>query len=482
MAAGRGIAKDTATNVAAIAFSLVGGIANQSILAWYLGPVGRGEYGVWIAFAAIVAVLFTLGSDRAIQVFLISKRITVAQATCTAMLVGLVGSMTAMVVLWFGFQYDWKLLANVSQQNRILALLVVPAISLPLALQLLLAGLSHFATVAVINIVRAFLQVGLSAFFFMILGWEVKAAYTALVLSSGMTLIAYLLFLHWRYKLHKAIISSKVAAEVIGYSLRYFPARVGNVLNTNLILLILVFFASSREIGLFSLALVLIGQTLIISNALDRSVQPRLSAMSDGGSALIAQCCRISMLLYGVIMLVFLSIADFAVPMLFSNSFRDSIPLLWLLAPGAWLQGASKPLRTYFVGSNQPGVVSVSIMVETITALSSIVVFYPFSGIFGAALGIVLGQASGALVLAVAFHTYAKIGFTKTWIWNNVDTQCLKDYLVALFKIRLKPVDTGSNSNSGAVERGKANAPISAAGTSQEATTVIERLQLRRAQ
>jgi len=468
MVAGRGIAGDTAINVLAIAFSLVGGFVYQSILAWHLGPTGRGDYGVWIAIATIMAVLFTLGTDRAVQIHLISNRITVAQATCTAMLIGVVGSIVAMAVLWLGFQNDWQLLANVSPQNRIIALLVVPAVSLPLAIQLLLAGLSHFAALAVFSMVRALLQVGLAAFLFVVLDWDIEAAYTTFVLSSGITLVAYLLFLKWQYKLHTALVSPKMAATLLGYSLRYLPARLGNVLNANLVLLMLVFFASKHDIGLFSLALALMGQSLVISNALDRAVQPRMSVTPDGRSDLIAQCCRISTLLYGVILLVLLLLADIAVPVLFSKSFQGSIPLLWLLAPGIWLRGSSKPLRTYFIGSNRPGIVSISIIAELVVTLISLAVFYPFAGIFGAAFGTTLGQASGTLVLVLKFHSCSKHSFAETWLWNKVDTQCLKDRLIATFKIRLKPLNHFSCANSDAVEREIVSASVSEADRSLE--------------
>ncbi len=438
MGAGRSIIGDTAINIAAMAFGLVGGLAFQSMLAWHLGPAGCGEYGVWIAIATIAAVIFTLGTDRAVQIYLISSRITTAQATCTVVLIGVIGSITAMAVLWGAFQSNWQLFANVSVQNRVIALFVVPAIALPLALQLLMAGLGHFMAVAAISIVRASLQVVLAVTFFILLGWDARAAYATFVLSSAVTAVAYVLYLSRKHELRIDLVSPKMAAGIVGYSMRYFPARIGNVLNTKLVLLVLAFFASKHDIGLFSLAVVLMGQSLVCSNALNRAIQPRIGDATDGNPGLIAQCCRSSTLLYGALLLGFLLFIGVATPVLFSSSFEGSIPLFWILAPGVWLKGASKPLRAYFIGSDRPGVVSVSMIVELVAASASMAILYPLAGITGAAMGAALGYAGGTMVLVVAFHWSTGYGFVETWLWNKVDTQCLKDHIVAAFKIRLK--------------------------------------------
>ena len=438
MGAGRSIVGDTAINIAAMAFGLVGGLAFQSMLAWHLGPAGCGEYGVWIAIATIAGVIFTLGTDRAVQIYLISSRITTAQATCTVVLIGVIGSITAMAVLWGAFQSNWQLFANVSLQNRVIALFVVPAIALPLALQLLMAGLGHFMAVAAINILRASLQIVLAVTFFIFLGWDARAAYTTFVLSSAVTAVAYVLYLRRKHELRIDLVSPKMAAGIVGYAMRYFPARIGNVLNTKLVLLVLAFFASKHDIGLFALAVVLMGQSLVFSNALNRAIQPRIGDATDGNPGLIAQCCRSSTLLYGALLLGFLLFIGVATPVLFSSSFEGSIPLFWILAPGVWLKGASKPLRAYFIGSDRPGIVSVSMIVELVVAIASMAILYPLAGVTGAAMGATLGHTGGTMVLVVAFHWSTGFGFVETWLWNRADSQCLKDHLVAAFKIRLK--------------------------------------------
>jgi O-antigen/teichoic acid export membrane protein/tRNA A-37 threonylcarbamoyl transferase component Bud32 len=434
----RSVVGDTAINVVAISCSLVGSLVFQSLLAWNLGPVGCGEYSAWIAIATIAAVVFTLGTDRAVQVLLISNRITIAQATCTTILIGMVGSIVAMTVLWLGFQSNWQFLAGVTQQNQTLALIVIPAIALPLALQLLLAGLRHFMAIAAINILRALLQIGLAAFLFNILDWDTKAAYTTFVFCNAMTAGAYLLFLISKYKFRTELVSSQMAASIAGYSLRYLPARLGNVVGTHSIVLILAIISTKHEVGIYALAAGLLGQSLLLSNALNRAIQPRICETSDGNPRLIAQCCRISMILYGALLLGFLVLIGPIAPVLFSERFAESTLLLWYLAPGVWLKGASKPLRAYFIGSNRPGVVSAAVITEMVIAIVSLATFYSLAGVTGVAIGVALGNACGAIVLAVAFHSCSKYSVVETWFWNKEQIQSLKDHVVVFLKIRLK--------------------------------------------
>ena len=46
----------------------------------------------------------------------------------------------------------------------------------------------------------------------------------------------------------------------------------------------------------------------------------------------------------------------------------DAVLLLWLMAPGILFKSASKPLTSYFIGVNRPGIVSLSTGVELASA------------------------------------------------------------------------------------------------------------------
>src|SRR6478735_1631870 len=73
------------------AWTLVAGLATQSVLAWMLGPAGRGAYAVCLLFAAIMAGVFNSGIDRAAQYFVMSNRQSMSEGTSVAIITAAVG-------------------------------------------------------------------------------------------------------------------------------------------------------------------------------------------------------------------------------------------------------------------------------------------------------------------------------------------------------------------------------------------------------
>ena len=64
----------------------------HSVLAWLLGPAGRGSYTVCVVFLTVVGCLTALGLNGAGNYFIASKRMSLSCGVSTLMLVGILCS------------------------------------------------------------------------------------------------------------------------------------------------------------------------------------------------------------------------------------------------------------------------------------------------------------------------------------------------------------------------------------------------------
>ncbi len=78
--------KETLIVFATQLWTLAVGLGTQSVLAWMLGPAGRGEYAVCMLFGGIFGVIFTFGTDRAAQYFVMSKEQSLSHAGSVAII------------------------------------------------------------------------------------------------------------------------------------------------------------------------------------------------------------------------------------------------------------------------------------------------------------------------------------------------------------------------------------------------------------
>jgi len=427
-----GVLGDTAINAFAMISGLLGGLGTQSILAWQLGPLGRGEYGAWLAIATIISVLFSLGADRAIQYFLISDKISVSQAVTSAIFIGLSGTVLGIATIGYATSTEWALIERVLPKSIGVSLLVIPGVVLPTALHFLLTGLRHFTAAGVLHLLRAGSQLGLAALLLVKLDWGIEGAFVSNAISALVFVVGALVYLMRKYGRLIARVPMDICMQMFWYAMKFFPARLGCEINGRLVVLFLAFVSTKDEVGLFSVAVVLMGQFLVVSDALNQSIVPRIGKAVDGQSNLVAKCCRYSLLLYGILLVVGVSVLSFLLPTLFSPKFQSSIMLMWLLIPGVWLRGATKPLVAYFGSTNLPSAVSTATIIEIVTTILMLAVFYPMYGLPGAAAAVSCGYGFGALALSVAFSKYSDRQFLETWKIESSDRRELKEFLVNL--------------------------------------------------
>jgi O-antigen/teichoic acid export membrane protein len=99
-------------------------------------------------------------------------------------------------------------------------------------------------------------------------------------------------------------------------------------------------------------------------------------------------------------------IVAFSVPLvhiLLSAKFLPAVPLLWILAPGVVIYGASQILMAYFRGIKRPGICSFVIWVGLIANALALAILYPRIGLSAAAWATTIGFACRSVVLFGAY-------------------------------------------------------------------------------
>ena len=393
---------ETGVVLATRMLGVIAGIGTQICLAWFLAPTGRGEFAVCTTFAVLLGALAGLGFDRAVQYYMLSGSISRSQAVGLALTTVALNSLLALVIGWFVVDLPISFFDKATVADFRLALLLVPPVALSTALALLLDGARLYRAGAVVAAVIAAANLLLILLLVDIAGLGVGGAVLSWVLSSAAGCVLQLRFIGVRPSLPGTAIGRNVAS----YASRYYLARLGNVVNVEIGLIVLAMIATTAEIGLFSAASVLIGKLMIGPQALATVVLPRVGGSPDGQPQLVARACRISSTFLAVGLAALALLAPVIVPLALSPSFAQAVPIVWMLAPGVWARGLTMPITSYFVGFDRPGLVSTLTMLELILGILLMVPAYGWYGITGAALG---GSAACLAVSAARVFWFRRL-------------------------------------------------------------------------
>ncbi len=413
-------ARDTAIVLVTTALGLALSLGTQSLLAWFLEPVGRGQFAVCVTFASVAAVVLGLATDRAVQYHLIARTFSVGRATVIAYVSVLGSAALSATIGWLLIDSGHPFFAKAELSSFRLSLALIPLTGLCGALDLLLIGMRRFEAMGFRNVVGSVANVSLTALLVGALGLGVDGALWALILGKVL-----LVFLQSR-----AIARGSAGLEwprladfrlLLSYALRYYLARTGNVVNVQVGMIVMAWLGEPAEIGLFAAASVLMTRVMVIPNSVATALQPRVGPEAQGRSELVARASRLSFVTVGAALAVLLASSSIVVPILLSEAFASAVPLLWLMAPGVWIKAAAKPTTSYFIGVNRPGIVSISTGVELAVNLALMPLLFRRAGLAGAAAAASVAYALSSLVLLSAFRTVSGLRFGETWLPRRTD-------------------------------------------------------------
>ena len=413
--------RDLSATFGAKAVCLLLTIGTQSCLAWSLGTVGRGSYAVCLVFATLLSVIFVVGCDAASIYFVSSGRFTLSEGIVYTIIYGGIGSGLAIAVGLIVMQFDFSFFDKASSVSFYLSLALIPTLLFSTILISLFTSIHHFILFAVMSIVNAFLILAFTAVFVWVFQWGVNGALLGNFTGSALAALGALFLFWWKCDARWVRPSAKSLLDMFHYGVRYHIGKISNLMNFQIGTIILALFATKADVGLFAVASQVTFRAMMIPDALTTVLIPRLAQDKTGKRNLVAQCSRLTALFCGLLLMLVAVFARPIVTVIFSPAFLPSVPLIRILALGVFVRSVCKVFVPYLLGTNHPGIASLSVAVGMLLNLIVLWLLLPMVGLLGAALAVTVSYFASSAILVVSFSRLSQLKIREIWGFRRLD-------------------------------------------------------------
>ena len=288
-----------------------------------------------------------------------------------------------------------------------------------------LAGQRRFLRLGIFTILRAAITLISMAVILLWLGYGVNGAIVSLVAGNMVFIFVGLWDLRKHCGLRWEMPSKPNSLNALGYGLKYHLARIGDKIEPRIGVVLLSMVGTRDEIGLFSVASIMMFRFNIISNATGTVLFPRVVGQHPGRRPdLIARAVRLVGMATAVALVVLLLLSTPIVRILFSESFLQIVPLIQIAALGTFVYTSSEMFITYFLGTNRPIICSWSVWIGLLANVVSFFLLFwlsPITGLQSAAWAMTVGMMCRGVFLAVMFHRSTRMSLLATWLPQRRD-------------------------------------------------------------
>jgi len=376
---------------------------------------------VCMTYTMLLGVCFTFGLDGASQYHVASKKLSVSEGISAMLCLLAVGIFVAIVGGLAAINLPLEFFKKASGTALILSVVSVPLFIWSGALLLLLAALREFpcqalltSTMSFVRLVGTFIAIGLFS-------WGVIGAVAANMAALSVTVGLAVAFLLKRHRLHWVRPSWQRLRDLIGYGGRYYFAAFSTLVNFQIGAIMVAFFATEGEIGLFTQITTLVVYVILVSDVIGGVIHPRMASDRGGRPELAAQGSRMAGYVATGVLVVLAVFAKPIVAMLFSPKFLPAVPLIWILVPGVIVRASTKVLVHYMSATDRPGIFSISAITSAGVNFILLLVLLPTMGLDGAAWAMSIAYLCGGLVLLVAFRIYSGLSLRRSWLPQRAD-------------------------------------------------------------
>lgn len=407
---GQKVIEQSAYVFAAQVFGLFCGVASNFLVAWMLGPEGKGSMYLVQLIGTLGQILLSFGLGPA-AIYYLQRDRSYSESQIRS---GILWSSLLLGLLpWliYGMARHWLQGmggAKISESLIVLGIIAIPGL-------VLLWNVSYLTlakgAIAVFNFLRAgqsFLALLLLcalliwrrySVFMVALSWTLSvllpAALSPLLVRAGTEgptrpLLPFMKSA-FRFGFHSHV----------GAVTQYLQGRVDGLLVS--------FFCPLQAVGLYSLAISMAELLWYLPNTVAQVLISHVAQSSDEHAThLTSSFCRVTIAITGVLALFLAGAATWLIPILLPG-FRGSLPILWLLLPGAVSGTVFKVLSSDLNGRGMPAeTIRPAAMALAVCTIVDLVVI-PRFGILGAAI-----VTSGSYILNTILYlrTYSRITAT----------------------------------------------------------------------
>ena len=414
------------------------------MLARFLGVEGKGLYTLLTVVPWLVSYVLLGGLDTAHSYFLSSRRTglrpVVIQSVLSVFIISLVGIPVYLL-----------LVAPPVIEGAAQILLLVSALLIPLSLGRyfilsILLGLERAVSFNLLYLVGALIVLVMVTVFVGLLDFGLNGALVAFVAAQGLLLPVGL---YWIARERKAAAQIPQDGSAPGESLKGLPllrsslayglkGHLAGVLvsfNQRFDIFLLGALSTSREVGLYAVAVALAETIWHVPMSIHITLFPRTAAIGRiEGARKLPRACRMTLLLTLSLALAVGALGYPLVLVLFGRPFLPAVIPLIVLLPGVVAVGLANVFESYFAGVDRRQYQSFSVAWAFALSLGLGVTLIPRYGALGAALAST-GSYLLQMVLSISlYRRLGKLSFSDFFVPRLKD---LKD-LLATFRDLLK--------------------------------------------
>lgn len=413
--------KDAGYSFSSKILSLVLTVAGQSCLAWTLGPAGRGSYAVCVLYATMLTLIFVLGCDIANTYLVASKKMTLSEGVVQTGLYGIGGSALAIATGVFLMRYDWQIFQQAERHNFYIALFSIPIGVFSTSYVQLLTAVKRFRAYAILHVANALFHLLFMLLFILVCKLGVTGAILSNTATSALSVVMALVYFKKQFHIQWAGPTLAHIKEMLNYGLRYYFGKLSNEVNFQVGAIVLAFFATKEDIGLFSIASMLTTRVMLIPDSLILVLLSRVAPDKKGRYELVAKSVRLTLLICGVILLGVVIVVSPLVRLLFSSEFLPAVPLVRILAVGVLMRSASKLFVPFFLGINKPGTSSMSVAAGALTNIALLWLLFPLLGLVSASIAMAVSYIVTSVILLIAFSKQTQTDITRVFRYRRTD-------------------------------------------------------------
>jgi len=393
----------TSVNVVALLAAVIAG----PITARMLGADGRGELAAIISVLTVVPGLL----DPGLALWLARER---ARGGDRSELLGAVLP-PAVGVSLIGVVLAYPLSELLGQGRPVVTtFLLIGLLLMPVSVVLhvlvgLAIGESRWRLYSATRIVATVLPVA-AIVTLAVTGWLTVA--TAAVAYLGGGAIGGLLILRCVRGVRRLALDRHRTRAAVAFGAKCWLGQVAGTANYRLDQVLMAGLVSSRQLGLYAIAVTVASITHGLVLAVGAALFPRVA---EGDVDLAARSSRMTVGLVGVVGAALAAASPTMVPFVFGGEFRDAVPMVIVLLLASVPLAATVVLAAALVATNEPGVTMRAELFGLAVTVPALVAFVPTTGGLGAA---VISLIAYALRLAIQLRSVGR-AFGAPW-WSFV--------------------------------------------------------------
>jgi len=394
------------------------GFCSGIILARTLGPAHRGEFAAVILWPGMLALFGEFGLGFSLAYYSGKDQKSIDGLLTLAWTVGLVWGGVLTVGGWLILPFVLEFSQATMTALR-WAMLSVPLLLITGYQGYILLGANHISR---FNSIRLFgslsYLVGVVAV--ATFGWSGVKNYTIIyLLSQGLTflLATGLVILKFRPSLKW---QPELISPVFIYAIKTHVSSIAAQANLRLDQLLMTMLVSSRQLGLYVVAVAISGMFSPLYNALAVVVLPRVSSacnLKQGGLQAVRH------IHLGIVLGLPLSVlgiggVPYLLPLVFGKDFSQAIVPAQILLCAAIFQGMNIVLGNSLRGLGHPGKTGVAEGVGLVVTIGLLWALLPKLGIFGAAIASLSAYLVVMLIQTIYVRRAAVLAWRDIWVFR----------------------------------------------------------------